>query len=460
MSGLFGITGHTQASRMAYFGLYAQQHRGQESAGIVSWSGRQAHAHINIGLVPDVFTEEVLERLPGETAIGHVRLATGTATGQARLPTAGLASKRDAHPLIAQIRGKNIALAHNGGLTNAAKLRADLENNGAIFQSSDDSELFLHLIARSLRGSNIEEAILDACAQVEGAYSLVMLVDGRIFAIRDPHGMRPLALGKSNGSYIVASETCAFDLLEADLVRSLEPGEMLVINGPTLTSHRLPASSLIRQCIFELVYFARPDSNVFGEDVYQCRKHMGMVLASEDTPPDGDYTVPFPDSGIYAAVGFAQASGIPFEHALIRNHYVGRTFIQPTPSMRQFSVRVKINPVRSMIDGKSLCIVDDSIVRGTTARMRVSKLRDLGAKRIHFRVSCPPVRYSCHYGISFADPRQLVAWQHKPEGLTTLLGLDTLHFLSEQGLKSSVSHPENYCLACLNGEYPTIVKNS
>lgn len=445
MCGLFGLVGHVQAARLAYFGLYAQQHRGQESAGIATWHNKNILAHVDLGLVPDVFTETHLDRLPGDTAIGHVRYAT-----------TGMASKRNAQPLVVQIRGQQVALAHNGNLTNSKILREQLESQGAIFQTSSDSELFLHLIARSLDSTSMEEAIVAACKQVEGAYALVLMAQGRLFAIRDPHGMRPLALGIVDGAYVVASETCAFDLLEAEFIRSIEPGEMLVIENTQLTSHRLPMQAEVRQCIFELVYFARPDSNVFGEDVYQCRKRMGIALAGECCPK-ADYTVPFPDSGIYAAVGYAQASGIPFEHALIRNHYVGRTFIQPTQNMRQFSVRVKINPVRSMIEGKKLCIVDDSIVRGTTARTRVMKLRELGAKEVHFMVSCPPVAFPCYYGIDFADPQELVAVRHKLEELPALLGLDSLHFLSEEGLKSSVSHPENYCLACFNGKYPTRV---
>lgn len=444
MSGLFGLVGHPQASRLAYFGLYAQQHRGQESAGIATWHDKQILAHADLGLVPDVFTETKLNRLAGDTAIGHVSYAG-----------AAPASKKNSQPLVVRVRGRQIAVAHNGCLTNASILRKQLEKDGAIFQTDCDSELFLHLIARSKSETPLEEAIIAACQQIEGAYSLLVLSEGRLFAIRDPRGMRPLALGIVDGAYTVASETCAFDLLEAELIRSIEPGEMLVIENNTLSSHRLPIEAKPAQCIFELVYFARPDSIVFGEDVYMCRKRMGMALAKEAPQTEADYTVPFPDSGIYSALGFAQQSGIPFEHALIRNHYVGRTFIQPTQNMRQFSVRVKINPVRSMIDGKNLCIVDDSIVRGTTARTRVMKLRELGAKKVHFMVACPPVAHPCHYGVDFADPQDLVAVQHPLKDIPALLGLDSLHFLSEEGLKSSVSQPENYCLACFNGKYPT-----
>ncbi|MDR2727266.1 MAG: amidophosphoribosyltransferase [Deltaproteobacteria bacterium] len=449
MCGLFGLVGHEQASRMAYFGLYAQQHRGQESAGIVSWSAERMHAVVGMGLVPEVFSEDSLPRLPGDTAIGHVRSSV-----------AGVSAPCNAQPLVVRVRGMEIALAHSGNLTNAAALRRELEGRGAIFQTTGDSEMFLHLLAHALQGQTLEEAIIATCARMEGAYSLVLLAQGRLYALRDPRGMRPLALGRANGgAWVVASETCAFDLLEAEFVRSLEPGELAVIDGKRLTSHRLAPKGAVpvRQCIFELVYFARPDSIVFDEDVYQCRKRMGAALARESATP-ADFAMPFPDSGVYATVGFAQAAGIPYEHALIRNHYVGRTFIQPTQSMRQFSVRVKINPVRSMIAGKSLCIVDDSIVRGTTVQTRAAKLRELGAREIHFRVSCPPVRFPCCYGIDFADPSQLVAVQHPVAALPGLLGLDSLHFLSESGLLSAVGHPDQYCLACFNGDYPTAVE--
>jgi amidophosphoribosyltransferase len=435
---------------MAYFGLYAQQHRGQESAGIVSWDGSRMRMRVGMGLVPEVFTETNLEALSGAMAVGHVRYSTS-----------GVSAPCNAQPLLVRLRGVEVALAHNGNLTNAVALRRRLEEDGAIFQTTSDSETFVHLLARSLKGRSMEEAIIEACSQVEGAYSLVLLAEGRLFAVRDPRGMRPLALGRINGAHVVASETCAFDLLEAEILRSIEPGELLAIDGRSLASHRLAAAGLypVRQCIFELVYFARPDSIVFGEDVYQCRKRMGAALAREASVA-ADFAMAFPDSGVYATVGYAQEAGIPYEHALIRNHYVGRTFIQPTQHMRQFSVRVKINPVRSMINGKKLCVIDDSIVRGTTVRTRAAKLRELGAKEIHVRVSCPPVRHPCYYGIDFADPEQLVAARHRTEDLPGLLGLDSLHFLSEAGLRGTVSHPDRYCLACFNGDYPTSVGNA
>lgn len=452
MCGIFGITGHEDAARLAYFGLYALQHRGQESAGIATWDtgtnsgGGETHVHVGMGLVPDVFTEEVLAQLPGDVAIGHIRYST-----------TGKPERRNAQPLVVRMRGGvQLSLAHNGNLTNAAELRAELEDDGAIFQTSSDSEIFVHLISHGLKGKTLEEAILAACGRVEGAYSLVILANGKLIALRDPHGFHPLSLGRLDDAWVFASESCAFDLLEAERLREVRPGEMIVAERGALEyqSYRLPKPAPVRQCIFELVYFARPDSIIFGEDVYQCRKRMGLELVHE-APAAVDCVIPFPDSGIYAALGVAQGAGVPYEHALIRNHYVGRTFIQPSQSMRQFSVRVKINPVHSMIENKRLFVVDDSIVRGTTVRTRVAKLRDMGAKEVHFRVSCPPIKHPCFYGIDFPSAKELVAVQHAPESLAALLGLDSLHYLSLEGLKRSVSCPDHYCTACFDGIYPT-----
>lgn len=449
MCGIFGISGHEDAARLAYFGLYALQHRGQESAGIATWDmkdGGETHVHIGMGLVPDVFTEEALHHLPGEIAIGHIRYST-----------TGKPERRNAQPLVVRMRGgMQLSLAHNGNLTNAAELRAELEDDGAIFQTSSDSEIFVHLISHGLRGKTLEEAILAACDRVEGAYSLIILANGKLIALRDPHGFHPLSIGRLDDAWVFASESCAFDLLEAERLREVKPGEMIVVEPGALEyqSYALPNPAPVRQCIFELVYFARPDSIIFGEDVYQCRKRMGLELVAE-APADVDCVIPFPDSGIYAALGVAQGAGVPYEHALIRNHYVGRTFIQPSQSMRQFSVRVKINPVHSMIENKRLFVVDDSIVRGTTVRTRVAKLRDMGAREVHFRVSCPPIKHPCFYGIDFPSTKELVAVQHAPEALASLLGLDSLHYLSLEGLKRSVSCPDHYCSACFDGIYPT-----
>ncbi len=440
--GLFGIENHNDAARLTYFGLYAQQHRGQESAGIVTWDGSRMREHKAMGLVHNVFTERTLsETLAGRTAIGHVRYST-----------AGSSSARNAQPLMVHHVDQMIALAHNGNIVNAASLRRKMEADGAIFQSDSDSEIFLHLIVRNMRAMPIEEAIIAACGVVKGAYSLLLLVDGVLMGIRDPYGIRPLSLGRYNGSYVLASETCAFDLLEASYSRTLEPGEFVIIENGEIRSRSLGQAARPRQCIFELVYFARPDSTIFGENVYMCRKAMGGILAGE-APVEADFVMPFPDSGIYCAVGYARASGLPYEHALIRNHYVGRTFIQPTQDMRDFSVRVKINPVREMIEGKRIVIVDDSIVRGTTMRTRVRKLRELGAREVHCRVSCPPVAYPCFYGVDFADPKELLAANYSQEEIRTMLELDSLHFLSRAGLLKSVKDPEAYCTACFDGDY-------
>ncbi|MGN1038448.1 MAG: amidophosphoribosyltransferase [Mailhella sp.] len=449
MCGIFGITGHKDAARLTYFGLYALQHRGQESAGIASWDDVEgsSHLHVGMGLVPDVFREEDLKHLTGETAIGHVRYST---TGKPQL--------RNAQPLLVRVRnGVQLSLAHNGNLTNAAELRKELEDDGCIFQTTIDSEIFVHLIARALSSGSLEQAIIAACRKVEGAYSLLILSEGKIYAIRDPHGFHPLGMAKMDDSWVFASETCAFDLLEAEYVRDVQPGEMVIVEPGALEYRSIifrDESEPVRQCIFELVYFARPDSHIFGEDVYQCRKCMGRNLIRESMA-DAECVIPFPDSGIYASLGVAQEAGVPYEHALIRNHYVGRTFIQPSQSMRQFSVRVKINPVRSMIENKSLYVVDDSIVRGTTIRTRVAKLRELGAKAVHFRVSSPPIKFPCFYGIDFPSPSDLIAKKYTPEQIAAMLGLDSLHYLSLEGLLKSVAHPERYCTACFNGNYPT-----
>lgn len=442
--GLFGIYEHDDAARLAYFGLYAQQHRGQESAGIVTQDTDGVHEHKGMGLVPDVFTETSLRSLTGRTAVGHVRYST-----------TGRSSSCNAQPFLAHYKGQDIALAHNGNLVNAGELREELENEGAIFSTGNDTEVFMHLLVRALRRHNLPEAVREACSRVRGAYCLLVLAGSTLVAVRDPFGFHPLALGRLDGRPVFASETCAFDLLEAEYERSVEPGEMVIVDAEGERSEQLrgPLPEKPRQCIFELVYFARPDSYVFNEQVYLCRKQMGWQLAHESTP-DVDFVLPFPDSGVYSAVGFAQCAELPYEHAMIRNHYVGRTFIQPTQSMRNFGVRVKINPVRAMIEGKRICIVDDSIVRGTTMITRVKKLRELGAKEVHIRISCPPVKYSCHYGIDFSSRGELIAAQCSLPEIVSRLDVDSLHYLSIDGLLRSVMHSDSYCLACFTGEYP------
>ncbi len=451
--GLFGIFNHPEASRLTYFGLYAQQHRGQQSGGIAVWNGEKIRDYCALGLVHDIFTEEHLKHdLAGNTAIGHVRYAG-----------ASKANIRNAEPFVVRRNGLELAIAHNGALVNSRALRKALEERGAIFQTETDSEIFAHLIVRNMAKMPLEEAILESCRRVSGAYSLVILANDKLIGLRDPHGVRPLAIGQREDSFVLASESCAFDLLEADFIRSVEPGEMVVIESRQMTSLKsyriLPKESSPepRRCIFELIYFARPDSRIFRQNVYMARKNMGIHLAKE-SPVEADLVMPFPDSGIYCAVGYAQASGIPYEHALIRNHYVGRTFIQPTQDMRDFAVRIKLNPVRDAIKGKRIIIVDDSIVRGTTMRTRVKKLRELGAAEVHCRISCPPVKFPCFYGVDFASRGELIAANHSLEDIKTFLGLDSLHFLSLEGLLASV-HDINYCLACFNGEYAIPVED-
>lgn len=442
--GVFGVYDHEDAARLAYFGLYAQQHRGQESAGIVTWDGETAHECKHMGLVPDVFGESDLQALSGRMAIGHVRYST-----------TGRSLGSNAQPFRVHFQGHDLVLAHNGNLVNAREMREDLEEEGAIFSTGNDTEIFLHLLVRALRHNNLPGAIKETCARVRGAYSLLVMVDGVMAAVRDPHGFHPLAFGYMDGSPVFASETCAFDLLEARFERSVRPGEILIVQDGDVRSEYLlePLPKKPQQCIFELVYFARPDSCIFDEQVYLCRKKMGWNLAEESTP-QADFIMPFPDSGIYPALGFAQRSGLPYEHAMIRNHYVGRTFIQPSQSMRSFGVRVKINPVREVIENKSICIIDDSIVRGTTMMTRVRKLRELGAREVHIRISSPPVKFPCHYGIDFSSRGELVAAKYDLEEIRRILDVDSLHYLSLQGLLASVKQPDHYCLACFDGKYP------
>ncbi|WP_319779519.1 amidophosphoribosyltransferase [Maridesulfovibrio sp.] len=441
--GLFGIYGHPEAARMTYFGLYAMQHRGQESAGIVTWDGGTIREQKGMGLVADVFNERHLgKELKGDIAIGHIRYST---TGASLI--------RNAQPFLVRFGELNLAIAHNGNLVNTLELRKELEAQGSIFQTTMDSEVFVHLIAKNLNGNTIEDAIMKACRKVKGAFSLLIMANDKMIAVKDPNGFRPLAIGRVGDNYVFASETCAFDLIDAEEIRPLNQGEMVVVEGGKMTSYTYCESAPKRQCIFELIYFARPDSTVFGEVVYERRKKMGAVLSTEQ-PVDVDFVMPFPDSGNYAAVGYSHESGQPLELAMIRNHYVGRTFIQPSQDMRDFSVRVKLNPVKSMIKGKKIMIVEDSIVRGTTTRTRIKKLRELGAREIHMRVSCPAIRFPCYYGIDFSSKGELIAANSTEEEIARFLGLDSLHYLSIDGLLSSVGEKDSYCLACFNGDYP------
>ncbi|MDY0222798.1 MAG: amidophosphoribosyltransferase [Desulfobacterium sp.] len=446
--GVFGLYRHPEAAKLTYFGLYALQHRGQESAGIsVSRENNKIISHKGMGLVHDIFKMEDLERIEGGSAIGHVRYST---TGDSVMT--------NAQPFVVQHKNRSYAVAHNGNLVNAHKLKEELEENGSIFQTTMDSEVFLHLFIKNLKGGDVITAIQRAVAKIEGAYSFVLLTcKGEVIGVKDPNGFRPLALGKLNGHYVLSSETCAFDLVQAEFVRELDPGEIVIINEDGVTSIKSdPVPEKCSLCIFEYIYFARPDSTIFGKNVYQMRKAHGKRLAQEK-PVDADFVMPFPDSGNYAAIGYAEESGIPFEMAMIRNHYVGRSFIQPTQSMRDFAVRVKLNPVRELIRNKEIIIIEDSIIRGTTAMTRVKTLKDLGAKKIHMRISCPPHRFPCYYGIDFSSKGELIAATKTEEELTKFLGLDTLHYLSMEGMleASGVENPEDhFCKACFDGSYP------
>ncbi|MBT8763480.1 amidophosphoribosyltransferase [Desulfohalobiaceae bacterium Ax17] len=443
--GLFGIYGHPEAARMAYFGLYALQHRGQESAGIVTWDGKKLREQRGMGLVADVFTERHLShQLKGDIAIGHIRYST---TGASLI--------RNAQPFMVKFKDMAMAIGHNGNLVNTFELRQELEEKGSIFQTTMDSEIIMHLLAKNLNSSCVEEALIKTMTKIKGAYSLILLINNKMIAMRDPFGFRPLSLGRVGAAYVIASETCAFDLLEAEFLRSIRPGEMVIIEDGKLRSIQFAEPKKQQSCIFELIYFARPDSIVFDEEVYSARKRMGGILA-EEAPIDADFVMPFPDSGVYAALGYAQKSGLPFEVAMIRNHYIGRTFIQPSQDMRDFGVRVKLNPVASMIKNKKIIIVEDSIVRGTTIRTRVKKLRELGAREIHMRVSCPPIKFPCYYGIDFSSKGELIASNHSVDDIARFIGLDSLHYLSIEGLKSAVKNAQNYCLACFNGDYPIL----
>lgn len=441
--GVCGIFGHPDAAKLTYFGLYALQHRGQESAGIVTADGEQLRQHKGMGLVPEVFAERDLQRLTGHIAVGHVRYST-----------TGASNILNAQPFTATHRGVSLAVAHNGNLVNIRALRDELEAGGSIFQSTMDSEVVVHLLAR-YADLGLERAITETFRRIKGAYSILLLTRDRLVAVRDPGGFRPLCLGKlNNGSYIVASETCALDLVEAQYIRDVEPGEVLIIDKNGLTSHTLGQEQPRSFCIFEQVYFARPDSDIFGINVYRSRKRMGEILARE-CPIEADLVMPFPDSGNYAAIGYSQASGIPLEMGMIRNHYIGRTFIQPTQSMRDFSVRVKLNPVRSFLENKRVIIMEDSIIRGTTARSRVRSLRGIGVKEVHMVISCPPTRHPCFYGIDFPSGGELIANQKTVEEIRDYLGLDTLYYLSLEGLVEATGAPADFfCKACFDGNYP------
>jgi amidophosphoribosyltransferase len=443
--GIFGICDHPEAAPLTYFGLYALQHRGQESAGIATIRGDTIIEHKGMGLVSDVFDMNHLNLLEGRSAVGHVRYST---TGSSVLT--------NAQPFLVRHRKKSYAVAHNGNIVNAHTLKDELEESGSIFQTTMDSEIFLHLFVKNLE-YGFEQALVNSVSRLQGAFSFVMLTSlGEIIGIKDPYGFRPLCLGKLNGNYVLASETCAFDLVEAEFVRELDPGEIVIIGPDGIKSIQTSPASRRAFCIFEFIYFARPDSTFYGQNVYLTRKAHGRRLAQE-APVEADLVMPFPDSGTYAALGYSEASGIPFEMAMIRNHYVGRTFIQPTQSMRDFGVRIKLNPVKKLLKGKDIIIIEDSIIRGTTVRTRVKALRELGVRKVHMRVSGPPHRFPCHYGIDFSTRGELIASRKTVEELREFLGLDSLYYLSIDGLLNATefkSPENNFCKACFDGCYP------
>jgi amidophosphoribosyltransferase len=440
--GVFGIFGHPEAANMTYLGLYALQHRGQESAGIAATDGRQVRISRSMGYVADIFDGEALSALPGPASIGHVRYST-----------AGESGLLNAQPILIDCAHGQIALCHNGNLVNARELRDELVQQGSIFQSNSDTEVILHLYARS-KAHNIEDAIVESVAQVQGAFSLVMLTRDRLIAVRDPHGFRPLALGRLDNAIVICSETCAMDLIGATYERDVEPGEVLIVSADGIRSIKPFPPAPLAHCIFEHVYFARPDSYVFGRSVNEVRTDLGRILAREQ-PVAADVVVPVPDSGVCAAMGFAEESGVPLRMGLIRNHYVGRTFIQPQASIRHFGVKVKLNPVRSVLDGRRVILVDDSIVRGTTSQKIVKMVRAAGAKEVHVRISCPPTISPCFYGVDTPRKSELIAATHSLEEIRDYLEADSVAYLSLEGLLSAVGSERNsYCSSCYTGRYP------
>jgi amidophosphoribosyltransferase len=446
--GVAAIFGHPEASKMAYLSLYALQHRGQESAGISTSDGQEIHTRKSMGLVADIFTQPILRELTGSLAIGHTRYST-----------AGDTALMNAQPFSVACNKGRIAVAHNGNITNALELRRDLESRGAIFQATSDTEVILHLVAHSAERT-LAGALRDALLQIEGAFSLVFLAEDRIIVARDPHGFRPLSMGRmelSGGkqAYVFASETCAFDLIDAVYLNEVQPGEMVIVGPEGVTRERFAPEQPRSQCAFEHVYFARPDSLVFGRPVQESREMLGRLLARE-APADADIVVPVPDSGVAAALGYSAESGLPYRQALIRNHYVGRTFIEPSQAIRDFGVKLKLNPIRNLLEGKRVVLVDDSIVRGTTSRKIVRMVRQAGAAEVHVRISCPPTVSPCFYGVDTPTRKELIAANHSVEEIKTFIEADSLAYLSLGGLRQSVDDTDaRYCYACYTGDYPT-----
>jgi amidophosphoribosyltransferase len=444
MCGIFGIYGVEEAANYTYFGLYALQHRGQESAGIVVYDGKKVKEWRGLGLVSEVFNEEILKKLSGYISIGHVRYST---TGSTIL--------QNVQPFCVNFAKKTLAIAHNGNLVNAYQIRCELEEDGHIFQTTMDSEVILHLIVKNLK-KGLVNAITETMKRIRGAYSILLLYEDTLVAFRDPWGFRPLSFGMFNGGYVIASETCAFDLIGVQYLRDIEPGEILIIDKEGPKSYKAFKKEKINlsHCVFEFIYFARPDSYIFNKNVYLVRKNLGKNLYKE-CPLQADFVMPFPDSGNYAAIGYSQASGLPIEFAMIRNHYIGRTFIQPSEKIRNIFVKMKLNPVKDILKGKEVIVIDDSLVRGTTSRNRLKSIKEAGAKKIHFLLSCPPLRFPCFFGIDFPSSAELIAHKHSVEEIRKFLDIDTLYYLSIEGLLSAVEElRDKVCLACFTGEYP------
>jgi len=446
--GVVGVYGHLDAANLAYLGLYALQHRGQESAGIVASNDGSMHLEVGMGLVADVFSDSRLKKLPGNIAIGHNRYST---TGGSRI--------KNAQPCLIEYAGGTMAMGHNGNLVNASEIREELGAAGAIFQSTNDSEVIVHLMAQSRRNLFVDRAVA-ALSQVKGAYSIVLMSENELIAARDPQGFRPLCLGKLDGAYIVASESCVMDLLEAEFIREIEPGELILINQFGMKSFHPFPKTATKQCVFEHIYFSRPDSYLFGQSVYSVRKLMGRALAREK-PVEADVVVPVPDSGVISAMGYSEESEIPFQMGLIRNHYVGRTFIEPQSQIRNFGVKIKLNAVKPVIEGKRVIIIDDSIVRGTTSKKIVRMLREVGAKEVHVRISSPPTTHSCFYGIDTPTKGELIASNLDVDQTCEYLGADSLHYITlEKMLEIFGEQKDDFCAACFDGRYPVDVTGS
>jgi len=440
--GVFGVYNHPEAANLVYLGLYALQHRGQESAGICSYDGEYFHLEKDLGLVAEVFSERRLRKdLPGAVAMGHVRYST-----------AGGTTLRNVQPIVVDYAKGSVALAHNGNLVNSLQLREDLEREGAIFTSTMDTEIIIHLLAQSSESSFID-SLVSSLNRVKGAYSLILMTEDMMIGLKDPRGFRPLCVGRIGDGYVLSSETCALDLIEATYIRELEPGEMIIIDKDGMTSLKPFFPQKEAFCVFEYIYFARPDSDFFGKSVAVVRRALGRQLARE-APVEADVVIPVPDSGVYAAMGYAEESNIPFDRGLIRNHYVGRTFIEPRQSIRNFGVKLKLNPVRKIVEGKRVIVVDDSIVRGTTSRKIIKMIQDAGAKEVHMRISAPPSKFPCLYGIDTPTRKELIAASQSVEEIRAFLETDSLGYLSLEGLIKATTEKNDICKACFCGEYP------